>query len=240
MSIHKKEGNLMKNLKSTIENVKINGYNFLSTLAIITTGTVLAGRAKHIHPILGLILFLFLLVAYSVRYLAKEELLEKKTLQQLDSKAFDVTHLLMKTIINSDKDAVKKIKYTHFRVDEADKLFNDRLIYLINSKIVFWGNYILLFIIPLLFGAIAFKLDGIDSVIFSIVGLIFHLNFVFFSVRDKSEEDYVGKLAKEKPTSNDAVNFLEVYHKRYVSDKMLEIGFSPETVREAERLMGWF
>lgn len=240
MSIHKKEGNLMKNLKSTIENVKINGYNFLSTLAIITTGTVLAGRAKHIHPILGLILFLFLLVAYSVRYLAKEELLEKKTLQQLDSKAFDVTHLLMKTIINSDKDAVKKIKYTHFRVDEADKLFNDRLIYLIDSKIVFWGNYILPFIIPLLFGAIAFKLDGTDSVVFSIVGLIFHLNFVFFSVRDKSEEDYVGKLAKEKPTSIDVVNFLEVYHKRYVSDKMVEVGFSPETVREAERLMGWF
>ena len=87
---------------------------------------------------------------------------------------------------------------------------------------------------------IAFELDGTDSVVFSIVGLIFHLNFVFFSVRDKSEEDYVGKLAKEKPTSNDAVNFLEVYHKRYVSDKMLEIGFSPETVREAERLMGWF
>ena len=240
MSIHKKEGNLMKNLKSTIENVKINGYNFLSTLAIITTGTVLAGRAKHIHPILGLILFLFLLVAYSVRYLAKEELLEKKTLQQLDSKAFDVTHLLMKTIINSDKDAVKKIKYTHFRVDEADKLFNDRLIYLIDSKIVFWGQYILLFFIPLLFGVIAFKLDGTDSIVFSIVGLLFQLNFVFFSVRDKSEEDYVGKLAKEKPTSNDAVNFLEVYHKRYVSDKMLEIGFSPETVREAERLMGWF
>lgn len=230
----------MKNLKSTIENVKINGYNFLSTLAIITTGTVLAGRAKHIHPILGLILFLFLLVAYSVRYLAKEELLEKKTLQQLDSKAFDVTHLLMKTIINSDKDAVKKIKYTHFRVDEADKLFNDRLIYLIDSKIVFWGQYILLFFIPLLFGVIAFKLDGTDSIVFSIVGLLFQLNFVFFSVRDKSEEDYVGKLAKEKPTSNDAVNFLEVYHKRYVSDKMLEIGFSPETVREAERLMGWF
>lgn len=230
----------MKNLKSTLENVKIKSYNFLPTLAIVTTGTVLAGRAKHIHPILGLILFLFLLVAYSVRYLAKEELLEKKTLQQLDSKAFDVTHLLMKTIINSDKDAVKKIKYTHFRVDEADKLFNDRLIYLIDSKIVFWGNYILPFIIPLLFGAIAFKLDGTDSVVFSIVGLIFHLNFVFFSVRDKSEEDYVGKLAKEKPTSIDAVNFLEVYHKRYVSDKMVEVGFSPETVREAERLMGWF
>ena len=87
---------------------------------------------------------------------------------------------------------------------------------------------------------IAFKLDGTDSIVFSIVGLLFQLNFVFFSVRDKSEEDYVGKLAKEKPTSNDAVNFLEVYHKRYVSDKMLEIGFSPETVREAERLMGWF
>ena len=234
------EGNLMKNLKSTLENVKIKSYNFLPTLAIVTTATVLAGRVRSIHPILGLILFLFLLVAYSVRYLAKEELLEKKTLQQLDSKAFDVTHLLMKTIINSDKDAVKKIKYTHFRVDEADKLFNDRLIYLIDSKIVFWGNYILPFIIPLLFGAIAFKLDGTDSVVFSIVGLIFHLNFVFFSVRDKSEEDYVGKLAKEKRTSIDAVNFLEVYHKRYVSDKMVEVGFSPETVREAERLMGWF
>ena len=230
----------MKNLKSTLENVKIKSYNLLPTLAIVTTATVLAGRVRSIHPILGLILFLFLLVAYSVRYLAKEELLEKKTLQQLDSKAFDVTHLLMKTIINSDKDAVKKIKYTHFRVDEADKLFNDRLIYLIDSKIVFWGNYILPFIIPLLFGAIAFKLDGTDSVVFSIVGLLFQLNFVFFSVRDKSEEDYVGKLAKEKPTSNDAVNFLEVYHKRYVSDKMLKIGFSPETVREAERLMGWF
>ena len=230
----------MKNLKSTLENVKIKSYNFLPTLAIVTTATVLAGRVRSIHPIYGLLLFIFLLLAYSVRHLAKEELMEKTKLQQLDSKAFDVTHLLMKTIINSDKDAVKKIKYTHFRVDEADKLFNDRLIYLIDSKIVFWGNYILPFIIPLLFGAIAFKLDGIDSVIFSIVGLIFHLNFVFFSVRDKSEEDYVGKLAKEKPTSNDAVNFLEVYHKRYVSDKMLEIGFSPETVREAERLMGWF
>ena len=230
----------MKNLKSTLENVKIKSYNLLPTLAIVTTATVLAGRVRSIHPILGLILFLFLLVAYSVRYLAKEELLEKKTLQQLDSKAFDVTHLLMKTIINSDKDAVKKIKYTHFRVDEADKLFNDRLIYLIDSKIVFWGNYILPFIIPLLFGAIAFKLDGTDSVVFSIVGLLFQLNFVFFSVRDKSEEDYVGKLAKEKPTSIDAVNFLEVYHKRYVSDKMVEVGFSPETVREAERLMGWF
>lgn len=230
----------MKNLKSTLENVKIKSYNFLPTLAIATTATVLAGRVRSIHPIYGLLLFIFLLVAYSVRYLAKEELLEKKTLQQLDSKAFDVTHLLMKTIINSDKDAVKKIKYTHFRVDEADKLFNDRLIYLIDSKIVFWGNYILPFIIPLLFGAIAFKLDGTDSVVFSIVGLIFHLNFVFFSVRDKSEEDYVGKLAKEKPTSIDAVNFLEVCHKRYVSDKMVEVGFSPETVREAERLMRWF
>lgn len=230
----------MKNLKSTIENVKINGYNFLPTLAIITTGTVLAGRARHIHPIFGLILFIFLLLAYIIRYLTKEELLEKKTLQQLDSKAFDVTHLLMKTIVNSDTEGRKKLSYTQFRIDEADKLFNDRLIYLINSKIVFWGNYILPFIIPLLFGVIAFKLDGTDSVIFSVVGLIFHLNFVFFSVRDKSEEDYVGKLAKEKPTSNDAVNFLEVYHKRYVSDKMLEIGFSPETVREAERLMGWF
>lgn len=230
----------MKQLKSTLENVKIKSYNLLPTLAIVTTATVLAGRVRSIHPIYGLLLFIFLLLAYSVRYLAKEELLEKKTLQQLDSKAFDVTHLLMKTIINSDKDAVKKIKYTHFRVDEADKLFNDRLIYLIDSKIVFWGNYILPFIIPLLFGAIAFKLDGTDSVVFSIVGLIFHLNFVFFSVRDKSEEDYVGKLAKEKPTSIDAVNFLEVYHKRYVSDKMVEVGFSPETVREAERLMGWF
>ena len=230
----------MKNLKSTLENVKIKSYNLLPTLAIVTTATVLAGRVRNIHPIYGLLLFIFLLFAYIVRHLAKEELMEKTTLQQLDSKAFDVTHLLMKTIINSDKDAVKKIKYTHFRVDEADKLFNDRLIYLIDSKIVFWGNYILPFIIPLLFGVIAFKLDGTDSVVFSIAGLIFHLNFVFFSVRDKSEEDYVGKLAKEKPTSIDAVNFLEVYHKRYVSDKMLEIGFSPETVREAERLMGWF
>lgn len=230
----------MKNLKSTIENVKINGYNFLPTLAIITTGTVLAGRVRSIHPIYGLLLFVFLLLAYSVRHLAKEELMEKTKLQQLDSKAFDVTHLLMKTIANDDKEGRKKLSYTQFRIDEADKLFNDRLIYLINSKIVLWGQYILPFFIPLLFGMIAFTLNGTDSVVFSIVGLLFQLNFVFFSVRDKSEEDYVGKLAKEKPTSNDAVNFLEVYHKRYVSDKMLEIGFSPETVREAERLMGWF
>ena len=240
MFIHKKEGNLMKNLKSTFENVKIKSYNLLPTLAIVTTATVLAGRVRSIHPIYGLLLFVFLLLAYSVRHLAKEELMEKTTLQQLDSKAFDVTHLLMKTIANDDKEGRKKLSYTQFRIDEADKLFNDRLIYLINSKIILWGQYILPFFTPLLFGVIAFKLDGIDSIVFSIVGLLFQLNFVFFSVREKSEEDYVGKLAKEKPTSNDAVNFLEVYHKRYVSDKMLEIGFSPETVREAERLMGWF
>ena len=230
----------MKNLKSTLENVKIKSYNFLPTLAIVTTATVLAGRVRSIHPIYGLLLFIFLLLAYSVRHLAKEELMEKTKLQQLDSKAFDVTHLLMKTIANDDKEGRKKLSYTQFRIDEADKLFNDRLIYLINSKIILWGQYILPLFISLLFGVIAFKLDGTDSIVFSIVGLLFQLNFVFFSVRDKSEEDYVGKLAKEKPTSNDAVNFLEVYHKRYVSDKMLEIGFSPETVREAERLMGWF
>ena len=230
----------MKNLKSTLENVKIKSYNFLPTLAIVTTATVLAGRVRSIHPIYGLLLFIFLLLAYSVRHLAKEELMEKTKLQQLDSKAFDVTHLLMKTIANDDKEGRKKLSYTQFRIDEADKLFNDRLIYLINSKIILWGQYILPLFILLLFGVIAFKLDGTDSIVFSIVGLLFQLNFVFFSVRDKSEEDYVGKLAKEKPTSNDAVNFLEVYHKRYVSDKMLEIGFSPETVREAERLMGWF
>ena len=230
----------MKNLKSTLENVKIKSYNFLPTLAIVTTATVLAGRVRSIHPIYGLLLFIFLLLAYSVRHLAKEELMEKTKLQQLDAKAFDVTHLLMKTIANDDKEGRKKLSYTQFRIDEADKLFNDRLIYLINSKIILWGQYILPLFIPLLFGVIAFKLDETDSIVFSIVGLLFQLNFVFFSVRDKSEEDYVGKLAKEKPTSNDAVNFLEVYHKRYVSDKMLEIGFSPETVREAERLMGWF
>lgn len=99
----------MKNLKSTLENVKIKSYNFLPTLAIVTTATVLAGRVRSIHPIYGLLLFIFLLLAYSVRHLAKEELMEKTKLQQLDSKAFDVTHLLMKTIANDDKEGRKNL-----------------------------------------------------------------------------------------------------------------------------------
>lgn len=67
----------MKNLKSTLENVKIKSYNFLPTLAIVTTATVLAGRVRSIHPIYGLLLFIFLLLAYSVRHLAKEELMKQ-------------------------------------------------------------------------------------------------------------------------------------------------------------------